>query len=76
MITERALRRACLAGQVDEGERFPTTVLRLGWCSVYLSRRSKRMQSIPNDMPKRKGTRGRSGSSSRAYKKVLEAMGL
>jgi hypothetical protein len=37
MITERALRRACLAGQVDEGERFQTKVLRLGWCSVYRS---------------------------------------
>lgn len=35
MITERALRRACLAGQVDEGERFQTKVFLLGWCSVY-----------------------------------------
>ena len=59
MITERALRRACLAGQVDEGERFQTKVFLLGWCSVYRTEacvayakqagtRSKRMKSIPN----------------------------
>lgn len=57
MITERALRRACLAGQVDEGERFQTKVFLLGWCSVYrtVGTRSKRMKSIPSPRKKERG---------------------
>ena len=70
MITERALRRACLAGQVDEGERFQTKVFLLGWCSVYRTEACvayakqayigyKIEKNEKHKKPKKKGTRGR-----------------